>query len=231
MQDQSFTESNSSMHLYRVLEDEYINLYGPLPAEYPWLFLQSHIKDRPNLIARIKDAKTPLNVLLKRKLDCLFAAQIKDLTAKITEPTATDPKSTLLKEQLAHLQELQKLPAYGTNNPHGKELADALVEVFNDVLVDPNFYQANRPFLGVNIQNDTKRLITEHLEDTSAGQPSLNVICRINRFLLEDAFPDELERRDLDNLEAAHRSYIAAIYSAIHNHHRERAALCLSGGG
>lgn len=60
MQNEIFTESNSSIDLYRVLEDEYISLYGALPAEYPWLILQSHIKDRPGLINKVREGATEL---------------------------------------------------------------------------------------------------------------------------------------------------------------------------
>ncbi|HET6975545.1 MAG TPA: patatin-like phospholipase family protein [Pyrinomonadaceae bacterium] len=229
MPNQVFTESNNSIHLYRVLEDEYINLYGPLPDEYPWLFLQSHIKDRPCLIAAIKKEKTPLNTYLKQKLDCYFEKQIKKTKAKLADPDLKDSGSRAsLQDQLTLLNNLKELPPYPPIDPRGRELTDALVDVFNEILIDKTFYKTHRPFLGVNIQEDTKRLIAEHLKD-EANEPSLTVICRINRFLLEDAFPDEIEKRDLENLEAAHRSYVAAIYSAIHK--RERSALCLSGGG
>jgi hypothetical protein len=229
MSNQVLNESNNSVHLYRVLEDEYINLYGPLPDEYPWLFLQSHIKDRPGLISEIKQEKTPLNAYLKRKLDCFFEKQIKKTAAKLADPDLKDPGSrAFLADQLTRLHKLKELPPYPSTDPRGRELKDALVEVFNEILIDKTFYKTHRPFLGVNIQEDTKRLITEHLKDNET-EPSLTVICRINRFLLEDAFPEEIERRDLQNLEAAHRSYVAAIYSAIHK--RERSALCLSGGG
>ena len=229
MPNQIFTESNNSVHLYRVLEDEYINLYGPLPDEYPWLFLQSHIKDRLRLISEIKKEKTPLNAYLKKKLDCFFEKQIKKTTTKLADPDLKDADSrALLEHQLNHLNELKELPPYPSTDPRGRELTDALVEIFNEILSDKTFYKTHHPFLGVNIQEDTRRLITEHLKD-GATEPGLTVICRINRFLLEDAFPAALERRDLENLEAAHRSYVAAIYSAIHK--RERSALCLSGGG
>ena len=230
MSNQASTDPASSIHLYRVLEDEYINLYGPLPAEYPWLFLQSHIKDRRSLIAKIKEAKTPLNVYLKQKLESLLDKQIQKTQAKIKEPTPSDPKRMeCLQEQLTHLQQLRELTDYPATDPRGKDFTDILVDIFNEILKDQHFYETNSPFLGVNIQHDTERLITEHLKSKNSTQPSLTMLCRINRFLLEDAFPKELERRDLENLEAAHRSYIAAIYSAIHK--RERSALCLSGGG
>src|ERR1700741_407784 len=227
MANQDFTEPSNSMHLYRVLEDEYINLYGPLPAEYPWLFLQSHIKDRASLIDKIKKAKTPLNQYIKNKFDCHFEKLVKKAESRLQDADPT--RESFFETQLTHQKELQQYPTYRLTDPRGKELTDALVVVFNEILTDQNFYEANKPFLGVNIQNDTERLIAEHLKSKTSTTPSSTVICRINRFLLEDAFPDELETRDLDNLEVAHRSYIAAIYSAIHK--QERSALCLSGGG
>ncbi|HEU4768645.1 MAG TPA: patatin-like phospholipase family protein, partial [Pyrinomonadaceae bacterium] len=229
MANSEVTEPTNSIHLYRVLEDEYINLYGPLPAEYPWLFLQSHIKQRRDLIARIKEAETPLSAYIKDKLDSFFHKQIQKTKAGLAEPNLSDTKRTSLEAELAELQELQALPDYRASDPRGKDLTCALVHVFNEILKDDKFYETNAPFLGVNIQNDTERLINEHLKSKTVTSPNSTMICRINRFLLEDAFPEELETRDLANLEVAHRSYIAAIYSAIHK--RERSALCLSGGG
>jgi hypothetical protein len=219
------TESASSIHLYRVLEDEYINLYGPLPAEYPWLFLQSHIKDRRELITKIRDAQTPLTAYLKEKLQSWFTKEIDRIKKKLAGTDSTNTAS--LDEELAQLELLRTLPDFASSDPDGKELKYALVEVFNQVLPDPDFYHRNR-FLGVHISDDTKRLLAERSSKNGA-EIGTTLICRTNRFLLEDAFHDELEVRDLENVETAHRSYIAAIYSAIHK--RERSALCLSGGG
>ena len=298
------SEPTSSMHLYRVLEDEYINLYGPLPVEYPWLFLQSHIKDRLSLLQKIKnpnpngraldkylhrkfhdifdhkvkrlqlELKDSDRKLLKEELDdkqdrlnrgdyppdCpnadKLAKRVQQLEAKLNDEHHTDPKRReFIATQLAHVLDLKNLQAYEPNDPRVQELTHALIELLNKILTDRHFYCKDH-FLGVNIQNDTQRLITEQLTKQSSTRPKSaqqpagqtatptdvtqqpaaqaeseksTAICRINRFLLEDAFPDELVRRDVDDLEAAHRSYIAAIYSAIHK--RERSALCLSGGG
>jgi len=309
------------MHLYRVLEDEYINLYGPLPAEYPWLFLQSHIKDRQGLIKKIREADRPLDSYLKQK----FEEFIEDQKARPTYKLA-DPKS--IKAKLEGLQDRQTRKQYEPDDPHGEKLAkqvrklelhhkelksidpqkrvilkreikdlnklkalpgdgprslevtNALVEVLNQVLTDENFHTADvKRFSRVYIKEDTQRLITAYRRNKATTEQSLTVqtsteqpqnqtatppdateppgsktatsptstepsmskapttkqpkvstkICRINRFLLEDAYPDEIQRRDLENVEGAYRSYIAAIYSAIHK--RERSALCLSGGG
>ncbi len=221
------TESASSVHLYRVLEDEYIHLYGPLPAEYPWLFLQSHIKDRQKLIEKIRLAQTELTHYLKEKLNAFFVKELERVSQKLA--TVQDQGSEDdLKAEFVRLKELQKLPDYASSDPDGRELKYALVEVFNQILPDPRFYDPDR-FLGVHLEIDTQRALIERENNSGAGEPGTTLICRINRFLLEDAFPDELEVRDLENIEVAHRSYVAAIYSAIHK--RERSALCLSGGG
>src|SRR6185437_1755415 len=227
MENEVFTESANSIHLYRVLEDEYISLYGPLPDEYPWLFLQSHIKDRPSLIARIKDGKTPLTAYFQVKLYDLFSRRVKATESKIAVVRNPETKADF-EERLAYLKELKTLPAYGPSDPAGKGLLDALVDIFNEILPQQDFY-SEALFADVDLQDETKRFVAEYLKKTGPAAPSKTLICRINRFLLEDAFPDEIEGRDLDNLDAAHRSYIAAIHSAIHK--RERSALCLSGGG
>ena len=207
---------------------------------------------------------------------------MQNLEAKLKDKNLIDPRRReFIAKELDHVKALKSLDDYEPTDPSIKELTDALVEVFNEILTDKNFYYCKDLFQDVNIQTDTKRLITEQLTKESTArtkwteqpasltatppsptqQPASatatppnptqqpanptatppsppappdskksTAICRINRFLLEDAFPDKLERRDPDNLERVHRSYIAAIYSAIHNK-RERSALCLSGGG
>ena len=267
----------SKMDLYRVLEDEYINLYGPLPVEYPWLFLQSHIKDKLSLIQKIKDPDPDARALdkyLSQKLHDTFDAEVKSLQfelkdsdrnllkeeltykkvclergdcppdapdpeklkkriqqveAKLDDEHHTDPKRRkFIQAELDHVLDLKHSQGFEPTDPRVQELTDRLLELFKKVLTDENFYCQDH-FHDVNIQSDTQNHITEQLTKLRASQSKSSHICRINRFLLEDAFPNELERRDLTNDDAAQRSYIAAIYSAIHK--RERSALCLSGGG
>jgi hypothetical protein len=108
MPNQVFTDSNNSVHLYRVLEDEYISLYGPLPDEYPWLFLQSHIKDRSGLIHKIKNGNRAVDIYLKDKLDAHCSKQVKKTEAKLADPALKDPTSrTLLADQLKRQHELR----------------------------------------------------------------------------------------------------------------------------
>src|SRR6185295_3495605 len=277
MGNQVSTDPSNKMDLYRVLEDEYINLYGPLPVEYPWLFLQSHIKDKLSLIQKIKDPDPDARALdkyLSQKLHETFDAEVKSLQFELKDsdrnllkeelthkkdclergdcpPDAPDPEKLkkriqqledkledehhtnpkrreFIRAELQQVLDLKNSQGFEPTDPRVQELTDRLIELFNKVLTDENFYCQDH-FLGVNIQSDTQNHITEQLTKLRASQSKSSDICRINRFLLEDAFPNELERRDLTNDDAAERSYIAAIYSAIHK--RERSALCLSGGG
>ena len=238
MQSEVSTESNSSIHLYRVLEDEYISLYGALPAEYPWLFVQSHIKDRPGLINRLREGATELTRELRDELQAHFQKRINATEKEIAEVAklkATgednpelDDLDAYLKEELERLKELLTLPDYPLAHPRARALRDALVEIFNEIIPNGAFYTKGR-FLGVELQEDTERFVAEYLNPKNRPSISKTMMCRINRLLLEDAFHDELQVRDLTNLDLTYRSYIAAIYSAIHK--QQRSALCLSGGG
>lgn len=238
MQSEVFTESNSSIHLYRVLEDEYISLYGALPAEYPWLFVQSHIKDRPGLINRLREGATELTRNLNKRLQLYFKGRMETIENEIADVEnrkaagkGTDELDELLAdlmEELERLKELYTLPDYPPAHPRARRLRDALVDIFNQIIPDNAFY-TKELFAGVELQEDTERFVIEYLGSKTRPTVSKTLICRINRLLLEDAFPDELQGRDLGNLDLTYRSYIAAIYSAIHK--QQRSALCLSGGG
>jgi hypothetical protein len=189
------TERSNSIHLYRVLEDEYINLYGPLPPGYPWVFLQSQIKDAASLLEKIQKADTELTSYLKNQLDDFLKTRGGEVDA------------------------------YTRND---NELVILLVEFFNERLNSTNLYTKER-FAGVNLNEDTRNFVATYFAENAKVKPSDTLIFRINRLLLEDAFSDELECRNLNDVDRAQRFYVSAIYSAIHK--TDRTALCLSGGG
>src|SRR5690242_18065327 len=114
MPNQVSTGPTNSMHLYRVLEDEYINLYGPLPPEYPWLFLQSHIKDRKSLIKKIKEPTRKLDEYLKNELNAFFDRQVHTLELEIPES---------IKGKLDELTEHQNRGEYAPDSDDAKKLA------------------------------------------------------------------------------------------------------------
>lgn len=238
MENDVYTESNSSIHLYRVLEDEYISLYGALPAEYPWLFVQSHITDRPGLINRLREGATELTKYLQKKLHTYFEGRIQtvekeiaDIAKRKADGRGTDEIDEVLAdlvEERERLKDLSTLPDYPPSHPRARRLRDALVDIFNQIIPDNTFY-TKELFMGVELQEDTERFVVEYLNSKTRPTVSKTLMCRINRLLLEDAFPDELQSRDLGNLDLTYRSYIAAIYSAIHK--QQRSALCFSGGG
>jgi hypothetical protein len=238
MQNEVCTESNSSIHLYRVLEDEYISLYGALPSEYPWLFVQSHIKDRPGLINKLREGATELSKNLRGRLEAYFAERIQNTQKEIEEIQKRSDAGggneelealfDYLQEELERLKELQTLPDYEPFHPRARALRDALVDIFNQMVSQDTFY-TKELFAGTELQEDTERLVAQYLNRKNRPTITRTLTCRINRMLLEDAFADEIQGRDLANLDLTHRSYLTAIYSAIHK--QQRSALCLSGGG
>jgi len=199
------TELSNSIHLYRVLEDEYINLYGPLPPGYPWLFLQSQIKDPKSLIEKIKKADTELTSFLKKQLNDFLKTKVQDEDNADAEWPSSNGELVIL-----------------------------LVEFFNDCLEprdlnDPNNLYNKERFAGINLNEDTRNFVATYFAKNQTTKPSDTLVYRINRLLLEDAFSDELECRNLKDVDRAQRFYVSAIYSEIHK--QDRTALCLSGGG
>jgi hypothetical protein len=160
------------MHLYRVLEDEYIHLYGPLPAEYPWLFLQSHIKDRKNLIKKIKGEEKEgrlLDKYVKQQLYDFVDKRVKKeqlklpkfIKEKITELKIIlerdYPEGTTLTKQVKELEsrdgnvqdppkitELKgKLDEYWKHHPESKKLTKQVEELESN-LKEPDIHDSKR---------------------------------------------------------------------------------------
>jgi uncharacterized oligopeptide transporter (OPT) family protein len=111
---------------------------------------------------------------------------------KLKHPS--DPVSTYIKSQMTKAGELSLQSylenKYDTNNLRQTALAGvslALVEDLNTVLEDKNLFSESR-FTGVQLSDTTKEQLK--LKKTLEGQS----LMRLNRSLLEDAYPSELSK-------------------------------------
>jgi hypothetical protein len=233
------TESRRSLPLYRVLEDEYICLHGPLPSGYPWLFLQSHIKRTKCLLEKLR-ACADGDLVSTYLWGKLSEDDRKSVNAYCDSPSGGVTKLKVQKILIDLLNkevendELrdQEIPA----SPSNKETENG---------------QPNRQKIFANLQ---RNLETSSLLKQTRLRHSEAV--RLNRLLLEQVYPEELEsiyenalknippnmresilpedgdpnlrNEELNKLGAIH---LSAIYSLTHNLKEKRTALCLSGGG
>ena len=178
------------LHLYQVLEEEYLSLHGQLSgsetvrlrnreeditAELDWRFHRGHVKDPARLASKL----TPRAGGDKRG---------DDLAAHLRQRAPEFRKKFEAGDYEAALNELLRVPVYD---------ADA--------------------FKYVALPDSLRLLLDRPLR---AGSPGLE---HVNRLLLEQTFPDELEK--------ASDIRLAAMYTRIHRHEHGQSALCLSGGG
>ena len=142
------------------------------------------------------------------KADARFAAgDFKDLpafAAKVNQPS--NAVSAYLHAQLsaATREALTSFPR-ATTNPI--PLLSALTNDLNRVVTGPSIFQAQR-FRGVTLRPETQRLLTQNLDATNQA--------RLNRGLLEDAYPAEIARSDLEELLLALQTYQPFIQQFTH---------------
>lgn len=180
------------LHLYQVLEEEYLSLHGKLSpretvrlgeggqeivAELDWNFHGGHVREPGRLANRLT------------------------------------PHGDDLRDDLAtHLREAAPLfrAAFDALQA-GVGLEGALNELLRVWLYDSDAFKYV-------VLDDTLRVLLD-----SRPADDTPELAHINRLLLEQTFPDELEK--------ASDIRLAAMYSRIHDHPKGQAALCLSGGG
>jgi hypothetical protein len=96
--------------------------------------------------------------------------------------------------------------------------ADAIASL--DKLLEEDFYRPNE-FGHLKFSSTTEKLCELYPKKQALQKISPDELRRLNRFLLEDLFPEYLER--------VREIRLAAIYQ--HQHDQQSVALCLSGGG
>jgi hypothetical protein len=112
--------------------------------------------------------------------------------AGITDPpkfaerlsTRADALSVFLRGQLQDSVKTD-LAAYSASNPNAKAVISALVKDLNQVIAGPSIYDAAR-FHGVVLRPETSALLGQHPQGVR--------LARLNKLLLEDAYPAELAR-------------------------------------
>ncbi|MGA3181439.1 MAG: DUF2127 domain-containing protein [Verrucomicrobiota bacterium] len=110
--------------------------------------------------------------------------EIKDLPMLVTKLRRQfDPVSAFLWLRLS-AQEQAMLKSYRSSAPGSNQTQEVVVKALNDVLLEPSIYDPER-FNGLTLRPETIKLIKE----SPGGSRS-----RLNRLLLEDAYPVELSR-------------------------------------
>jgi len=105
--------------------------------------------------------------------------ELPSLAIKLKDPA--DAVSTYLKSQLS----VETLAALASNPPPHPQLQMTLVADFNKIVGGPSIYDSRR-FAGVACRSETQRLVLQ--------KPHGEVFLRLNRLLLEDAYPVEISR-------------------------------------
>jgi transcriptional regulator with GAF, ATPase, and Fis domain len=153
-------------------EDRFYRAYGQD------LFLKT-MEDVPRMVKLSDRGRTSLNTL-KAKLKRLEFNEndIRDanhLAARLRD--GADPISTYIRSRFGRRMR------EATNQQNGSESPDALakklIELLNELLQDPNLYQADR-FQQIQLSEETKRLIEAH--------GLLTDLMLLNRLLIEDAY-------------------------------------------
>jgi hypothetical protein len=98
--------------------------------------------------------------------------------------TGTDGVSVMLRAKLEPLVRVD-LASYSATNANAKALLGALVKDLNQVLAGPSIYDAAQ-FSGVALRPETEELLK--------GSPRGVRLARLNKLLLEDAYPAELAK-------------------------------------
>jgi hypothetical protein len=249
MKDSAATESQHSLHLHRVLEDEFISLYGPLPDGYPWSFLRYEIRDPAGLLITLCKTDNALSEHLREHLLRQFQSQARSTD----EERASDAQT--LAELCRTIKAKSGAAQYDFTNIRkrisdkaGRYLRAELTLLLNRQLVNEDFYETRR-FGGIKLKESTKRLAESHPLGKKLGY--------VNRLLLEESYPRELRPRlpddglesiresllkeiiDENGIQQLRRSkakryselHVSTIHSIIYERDRKRSALCLSGGG
>lgn len=249
------TESRQSLPLHRVLEDEYITLYGPLPNGYPWSFLPSDIRDPASLIFKLFTSEDGLSQLLRKRFCDRLAAQRAKQHADISVAelsdllcgASTQPEAHSAAEQLP--EHKLGVAAIRAKIEHTLEVwRTELADFLNIQLTDEDLYTEER-FQNIRLREKTEELARSHQQGKRLSQ--------VNRRLLEEAYRQELRAKpmlydlsgrdglvpeaddeDSEPLNGAERReqvyrdmHTQTLYRLIHEKQKYRSALCLSGGG
>jgi len=109
---------------------------------------------------------------------------------------AHDPLSRYLKEHFSPRTQ-QRLAEYDGSRPPSAGLRTAIVDELNQLLQGPSLFREER-FRGIRLTGEIQRLIEQELQGES--------LIRLNRLLLEAAYPDEIARHRAISLDDGNRT-------------------------
>jgi hypothetical protein len=219
------------LHLFEVLEEEYISLHGPIPAgevltvmlpnaeaedkwrevkaARNWLFDEGHIKDPVGLANSL-----------------LSSVQVDQRKAHASDHAREELRRYLVPDDRnvpapIDRNVLRKLSEFGSGDRSHRrsvprEMVKPLEDALNALLHDKSLYDSDR--FSDNWLSDSSQGLVEIRDSFTDSEDEL---CHFNRLLLEDAFPEAVEK--ISNIR------LAAMYQRFHN--VEQKALCHSGGG
>ena len=161
---------------------DFVRLAGVLAAGA--LVLPGTLDAQPGASVSLFDGET-LNgwIQIENGATSLSSAEITDPAALITQlANGADAVSTFLRSQLDDAV-TTSLTTYSASDPSAKAALSALTKQLNQVIAGPSLYNPAR-FSQVALQPDTRELI--------AANPQGYRLARLNKLLLEDAYPDDL---------------------------------------
>ncbi len=195
------------LYLFQVLEHEYSALHGEELTTWDWKFKAGHIKDAAKLVAElglVPPGSSP-------QKDQASDGETKSRTASsVTVDPDRLARSKLIAYLRGKLEQNKELTKRLREAPDAAEVAEAL----NTFLKDPDLFKEERfSHYWLNTSTRDLRDVRQSLSEEEREH--------FHRLLLEDAFPDCLEK--------IHRIRLNEIYQRIHA--KKQTALCLSGGG
>ena len=118
---------------------------------------------------------------------------------------AADPLSQYIREQLSHKSQ-KLLDAYNESQPPPDALKKSLVDKLNQLLKVENLYDEER-FMQVELTKKTKKLLEK--------KPEGDGLIRLNRLLLEEAYPNEIGDSKKSTPREWTESIIVAVVAAL----------------
>jgi MFS family permease len=116
--------------------------------------------------------------------------EIKDLSKLVNRlRNRSDAVSSFLWQKLSKQEQLL-LANYQPSAPSSKQVQDSVVQALNRVIGEPSIYEPER-FKGILLASETAGLMQQSQKDAN--------LMRLNRLLLEDAFPLELAKNHETN--------------------------------
>jgi SMI1 / KNR4 family (SUKH-1) len=153
---------------------ELLDRLDPAQYNYPSLFRESGFLYASIICGRLKDGKDPLS----RYLLSQFDSATRQLLEQYIPPNLPD-------SELAANWVIDASGNYGPPNRPAPVLLKALVDELNRLLQGPSLYDEER-FKGIQLSKEAKDLIEKN--------PSGESLVRLNRILMDDAYPNATGR-------------------------------------